>query len=900
MATIRLLTFDNVDTGSGGVSSSGLTVVNGSDWTIGDTDRVVESNAPSTTTGTNKYLEQTDITSGRRIIKITNNIDAPLFEEEFEIKIFADGTNYVAGAIFKGPIGSGYALVLDANQHAVRLFDTAAQWRRIAAKTDATSGSIDYIDTETVYLVKIKVETNGVISVYVNNVLQFVAKDTTYTGMYWGFFTEATHAWFDNIRVKSINDIKTSRKTDWMKGFIIHEKQLTGSDITTEFAYGSANFSNSLALALNNNVNTIQLIVPAHMHNVNSNEIWWDSDDNNHYDSNTNPTANDRKLVNAIAAIHSSTYTDFYGETQNVKVILNLSRFKLTDSNEWRGDLNPASRDSWWDNYSAYVIHYAELAENNGVEYLIIGSALRNMEGSVVPGDVDKWVELITNIKAVFSGFIVYAVEWSANQTVLQNIVNNATWLYNVDMIGVNAYFELTGQYTLLTSNLSDESTSITLSSEEISKFRKNTIITIMDSNSSETNFIKNIDGNIITLAKQTQNLYTTIDGAKILQYNSITPNIADIIYGWENGRTGKSAVDFVTTIADQFGKPVLFSEIGYRSIDGATVFPWFEGNQNSEKHSDVTSFETATNSEIGLDNSNVVLDNVNVQEAAFAAYFIKWWNVDWFLGGCITGWTGNPEEGFDSASNSNFWDGDYTVQSKPAELVVSTYYASPNIRQDFPQSTIYTTPEQVRRQLQLPQPFTAYTPVTIYEVKRLIKQAEDWIDLITQTSWRPHEEVEYQDFEVFGIKLNREPVRSVAKVEMFNGAEFQTMHEGRDHDYWVDMLRGTIFFTRDPFLNYIRQVQFYQGSGGYRRPVRITYTWGKYFDTRGADSADKFAKAVEYIATIWTARQLANSNDFATIFPSAVDKVTLDKKIETWNKDIEQFQTRQERLFVV
>ncbi len=98
----------------------------------------------------------------------------------------------------------------------------------------------------------------------------------------------------------------------------------------------------------------------------------------------------------------------------------------------WHGDLHMHSEADWQDwfaNYRRYILHYARLAEANGVEGFCIGleyvQATRER-----PGD---WRALIADVRAVYSGPITYGAN-------LHDEVEEITFWNELDYIGVNAY----------------------------------------------------------------------------------------------------------------------------------------------------------------------------------------------------------------------------------------------------------------------------------------------------------------------------------------------------------------------------------------------------------------------------------------------------------------------------
>jgi len=97
---------------------------------------------------------------------------------------------------------------------------------------------------------------------------------------------------------------------------------------------------------------------------------------------------------------------------------------------EWRGTLQPADVDAWFASYGEHLGDLATLANLTGATRLVVGSEL-----STLDGDLPRWQHLITLLRAVFSGTLVYSANWDH--------FREARLFELVDEIGVVAYFGL-------------------------------------------------------------------------------------------------------------------------------------------------------------------------------------------------------------------------------------------------------------------------------------------------------------------------------------------------------------------------------------------------------------------------------------------------------------------------
>lgn len=97
---------------------------------------------------------------------------------------------------------------------------------------------------------------------------------------------------------------------------------------------------------------------------------------------------------------------------------------------EWRGTLAPADEAAWFKSYEKLLGSLAALGSFTGASRLVVGSEL-----STLDGHVDAWRALITRVRAVFSGTLVYSANWDHYR--------DAGVLDLVDEAGITGYFDL-------------------------------------------------------------------------------------------------------------------------------------------------------------------------------------------------------------------------------------------------------------------------------------------------------------------------------------------------------------------------------------------------------------------------------------------------------------------------
>lgn len=102
---------------------------------------------------------------------------------------------------------------------------------------------------------------------------------------------------------------------------------------------------------------------------------------------------------------------------------------------EWHGSLrqtSPAAHEKWWQDYSAFITHYARLATLTRADLLCLGTEMVSLTARYPR----EWEGLIKKIRTVYAGPLTYAAHW---QSEFQDIV---FWPL-LDFIGVNVYFPL-------------------------------------------------------------------------------------------------------------------------------------------------------------------------------------------------------------------------------------------------------------------------------------------------------------------------------------------------------------------------------------------------------------------------------------------------------------------------
>ncbi|KST68505.1 glycoside hydrolase family 113 [Mastigocoleus testarum] len=133
----------------------------------------------------------------------------------------------------------------------------------------------------------------------------------------------------------------------------------------------------------------------------------------------------------------------------------------------------------------------------------------------------------------------------------------------------------------------------------------------------------------------------------ELVQTWTSTPEIEDI----KQLTNGQSIVDWLEQVSTDYGKPIAFTEIGYRSLDGTAAKPYeFQGGGKIDFEEQSRLYE-AVFKVFGGD----------VPEAG---------NVDWFKGAQFWNWYATESQ------NNDPTDLDYPILGKPSELIFKEYSA--------------------------------------------------------------------------------------------------------------------------------------------------------------------------------------------------------------------------------
>ncbi|MBC7360682.1 MAG: hypothetical protein H5U06_00100 [Candidatus Aminicenantes bacterium] len=255
----------------------------------------------------------------------------------------------------------------------------------------------------------------------------------------------------------SLNQLKTPRQ---------FQKGITFTGYSKD-AYSGWLAKESLKNLKKTNAQWVSLLVTGYQDNVNSTYI----------DYNSAYTPTDDSIIQIIT----------YAHQLGLKVMFKPHVDLLNDPNHWRGQIgqsfNEAAWQQWFNSYCQFILHYAQMAAQTGVEQFCIGCEL---DGTVKRAQ--DWRQLIAEIREIYSGPLVYADDQ------LESNPEAVSFWDSLDLIG--------------------------------------------------------------------QDLYPTLT-------TKINPSVSDLCYGW------RRLLLKIKALSEKWGKPVLITEIGYRSVRGGAQNPW-------------------------------------------------------------------------------------------------------------------------------------------------------------------------------------------------------------------------------------------------------------------------------------------------------------------------------------
>lgn len=254
--------------------------------------------------------------------------------------------------------------------------------------------------------------------------------------------------------------------------------------------------------------------------------------------------------------IHTATLARDYGIKTMLRPLIWLADGKRPAEIQMDSE---ESWQRWFDSYGEFILHYARLAQEHGIEALCVGSELAQT-AQQRPHD---WRTLIAAVREIYSGSLLYAAGWDGEFEAIP-------FWDALDFAGIQAYFPLT-----------------TKAESDLEALQR----------------------------------------------------------GW------RPHLRRIQRMQKKIAKPIIFTELGYRSVPDAAVTPhrW-----------------------VGRDtpgDSSGIAAGLETQATCYEAFFRVFWPQEWFAGVFIWRWfpkhvrSGGPA------------DASFTPQNKPAQYILRNWY---------------------------------------------------------------------------------------------------------------------------------------------------------------------------------------------------------------------------------
>jgi hypothetical protein len=159
----------------------------------------------------------------------------------------------------------------------------------------------------------------------------------------------------------------------------------------------------------------------------------------------------DANYTDSLAAL-AATITEAKGGGLAVMVrplidFLDPAKIGSYSVGDWRSFYNPSNPTAFFASYKSMILAVAQVAQANGATMLCIGVELDQLAG---PAYLTDWTDIITAVRAVFSGKLVYSANWDAAVSPWQgehglpagtgDLTTQVSFWSALDFVGIDAY----------------------------------------------------------------------------------------------------------------------------------------------------------------------------------------------------------------------------------------------------------------------------------------------------------------------------------------------------------------------------------------------------------------------------------------------------------------------------
>ena len=197
-------------------------------------------------------------------------------------------------------------------------------------------------------------------------------------------------------------------------------REFLGVSLQLQSGYEKHPFEQYIREIAETGANTVCLVVPGYQENGKSTSIFIDA----------RKAPSQRRLEALIR--YARTEDAEHGKPPLKVVLMPIVLMENPRSGDWRGSIDPADWEDWWEDYSKFMVHFARIAKATNVEVLMVGSELVTTEKQT-----ERWTRLIESVREVYDGRLSYSANWDHYRV--------PQWWNKLDIIGLTTYYDLTG-----------------------------------------------------------------------------------------------------------------------------------------------------------------------------------------------------------------------------------------------------------------------------------------------------------------------------------------------------------------------------------------------------------------------------------------------------------------------
>jgi len=203
-----------------------------------------------------------------------------------------------------------------------------------------------------------------------------------------------------------------------------------GLDFTSYSANEYLNNSGNAATTMRaTGANYAAVVATQYVQTSTSNAIAPETTSSPGYNSSADPLSpTDAAVVSAIQALQAKGLT------------VSLKPHVDSLDGVFRGNFAPTNVAAWFASYQTFILHYAQIASQNNVGMLVIGTEFVSLTG---PTYKSYWEGIISQLRTQYPNLTLV---YGANATGANDEFTKVSFWADVDIIGVDGYFPLTNQ----------------------------------------------------------------------------------------------------------------------------------------------------------------------------------------------------------------------------------------------------------------------------------------------------------------------------------------------------------------------------------------------------------------------------------------------------------------------